>query len=495
MIKDKLPSSFFNPVSILGAIIAAIASITLIFLVIMTKTSAVYNVYMDVFIYIVVPFFLFMGLVLISAGMIWKRRGQKRGTAASEKSVFIFNLKEPKTRNSLIIFGTVTILFIMSTIIGTYETFHYTESNEFCGKLCHKVMLPEYTAYQLSPHARVNCVDCHIGNGVNWFVKAKVSGIRQVFHYLGSNYPRPIGTPLEGLRPAKETCEKCHWPQKIYSHKLNHFKYFLRDSANTEWDIAMDMKLGPSTKISGTSRGIHWHDDPGVEVLYKANAKHDTIYWVKYLNKKTGVEKIYEDEETKKSEAELALIPTRTMDCMDCHNRPAHEYRSPSFYLNNLFSTGKLSTSIPWLKKVAMDALKNKFSTTDSALTEIRNRMRKKYQNKYPLVFQTYEKQIDSAATIITNEYLANAYPEMNINFREYPRNIGHLESDGCFRCHNDKHKTADGKKITKDCYNCHDFLKQGTLDKMSFCDINNSVKWLHPVELEEDWEKCSECH
>jgi len=495
--KSKLPSSFYNPISILGSIIALIAWITLVFLFIMTKTFQDYNVYMEIFTYVVVPGFLIIGLILIAVGMIIRRRNQRKGIESTGKNIFIFNLKESKTRNALIIFISVTILFVLSTIIGSYEAFHYTESNEFCGKLCHKAMSPEYTTYQYSPHASVKCVDCHIGNGVNWFVKAKISGVRQLFHYVTSNYDKPISTPIDALRPAAQTCEKCHWPQKVYTHKLNDFRYFLRDSANTEWEMALDMKLGASTKLSGTTKGIHWHDDPDVEVQYKTNAKHDTIFWVKYINKKTGEETVYEDEEYKKSSADLAKLSTRSMDCMDCHNRPAHEYRSPGYYLNNLFASGKISTSIPWLKNVSMFALKGKFSTRDSAILGLKNKIVSIYEKKYPEIYKKYEKEIAAATTVITNEYLANSFPEMRISSSNYPRHIGHLESAGCFRCHNDRQKSAQGKVISKDCYKCHDFLKIGKKGEMTFCDVNNSVKFAHPIDIENDWQdmSCMECH
>ncbi|MBI2967812.1 MAG: NapC/NirT family cytochrome c [Bacteroidetes bacterium] len=493
-----LPASFFNPISILGGIVALIAWIAFLFLVILTKSLGEYNVYMEIFTYLIVPVFLIVGLLLIAIGMMIRKRLQRKGIEGlDKKNIFIFNLNEVKTRNSLIIFISVTVIFIISTVVGSYEAFHYTESNEFCGKLCHKVMTPEYSTYQLSPHARVPCVECHIGEGVNWFVKSKISGVRQVFHYISSTFPMPIETPLISLRPAKETCEKCHWPQKFYTHKLNHFKYFLRDSANTEWDLVLKMKIGPSHQSFKTSEGIHWHINPDVEIQYKASEQRDSVFWVKYSNKKTGTETIFQDEEMIKSDSELAVMQTRTMDCMDCHNRPSHEYRSPYFYINNLFVSGKIPSSVPWLKRVGMIALKPKYSTVDSAVLGIKNKILTTYQNKYPEVLRKHKEEIDSAAAVITLAYLENTFPEMKISFREYPRHIGHFESDGCFRCHNGRYKSDKGKEISKDCYNCHTIVQQGIKDSTDFCDINSTLDYIHPVDIENDWQEqlCSDCH
>ena len=81
-------------------------------------------------------------------------------------------------------------------------------------------MKPEFTAYQNSPHARVECVACHIGPGASWFVRSKLSGLRQVFAVTFHTYETPIPTPVHNLRPARETCEACHWPQKYGEDRL-----------------------------------------------------------------------------------------------------------------------------------------------------------------------------------------------------------------------------------------------------------------------------------
>lgn len=497
MKKVKLPSAYFNYISLLGTIIALIAWITLIFLVILTKTSKSYNVYNELFTYIIVPGFLVLGLVLIAVGIILRRRKIRKGINGIDDKIFVINLKEPKTRNTLVIFTTVTIFFVICTVVGSYEAFHYTESIEFCGKLCHNVMNPEYASYQNSPHARVKCAECHIGEGVNWYVKSKLSGMRQVFKYLTATYPRPIATPIENLRPARETCEKCHWPQKFYTHKLHQEKYYLSDSANTEWNIVLNMKIGASHQSLGLTQGIHWHINPDIKMEYKTDDKRDTIYWVKLINSKTGKETIYQDEEIALKEDSLKKLPTRAMDCMDCHNRPSHEFRSPVFYVNNLFASKKIPTSIPWLKKISMDALSNPFHTQDSAVMMINKKIIDFYKSEHPDIYQKSEKEIKKAISEIINAYSQNAFPDMKISYKEYPRHIGHLEANGCFRCHDDKHKSPEGKVITKDCNLCHTILGQGTQNNISFSAVNKTVDFMHPIDIGDLWKdsNCMDCH
>ena len=354
----------------MGSIIALIAWVTLIFFVIQIYFLNIDNVYFDLYTFVVTPAFLVLGLILIPFGMYRKSKKLKKGIQVSDKKLLVLDLRESKTRNAILIFSVVSVFFIISTIVGSYKAFHYTESVEFCGKLCHKVMQPEYVAYQNSPHAKVKCAECHVGEGADFYVKSKMSGMRQVFKYTLGTYPRPIPTPIENLRPARETCEKCHWPQKFYTNALRKEKYFLADSANTEWDVILNMKIGANHQAIGLSEGIHWHINPDFQIDYKSNAKRDTISWVRIKNKKTGLETIYTDDEIAVKSEKEKKTESRTMDCMDCHNRPSHEFRSPSKYVNELLVAKNKFVSIPWLKNAAMEALKKPYSTTDSASSD-----------------------------------------------------------------------------------------------------------------------------
>ena len=98
----------------------------------------------------------------------------------------------------------------------SYSAVMYMEEPQFCGQTCH-VMKPEFTAYRISPHARVLCVECHVTPGATGWVESKVAGTRQLLSVIFNNYPRPIQSAMESNRlvPASETCEKCHWPAQF----------------------------------------------------------------------------------------------------------------------------------------------------------------------------------------------------------------------------------------------------------------------------------------
>ncbi len=212
----KLPRSYYNMVSFIGSAIAVVSlSFILLFFVVamlFQDTSS----YLGIFMYIILPVFLFIGLILIPIGMtIEVRRRKKRELKYIEKGWPIIDLNVSSYRNAIVIFGMGTFFFIFLTALGSYEAFHYTESVEFCGTLCHEVMEPEHIAYNNSPHARVKCVECHVGEGASWYMRSKLSGLRQVYGVLTNDFSRPIGVPIHNLRPARETCEKCHWPEKF----------------------------------------------------------------------------------------------------------------------------------------------------------------------------------------------------------------------------------------------------------------------------------------
>ena len=134
------------------------------------------------------------------------------------------------------------------------------DSTQFCGGTCHTVMTPEFTTYQRSPHSRVKCTECHIGSGADWFVKSKLSGSWQLVSVALDLYPRPIPTPVENLRPARETCEQCHWPTRFVGERLRFFNRFAEDEKQTEKKTVLLMKIGGGE--TGRAHGIHWHVDP-----------------------------------------------------------------------------------------------------------------------------------------------------------------------------------------------------------------------------------------
>jgi nitrate/TMAO reductase-like tetraheme cytochrome c subunit len=494
----KLPQSSRNWLTIIGSIIAAINLILILLLFVISTIFNKANTNLGLFIYVILPGFLIFGLLLIPIGMFLERKRIFKSLVHDTARLPFIDLNDPSHMNAFVIFTVTTIVILFLSTLGSFKAYHITESVEFCGTLCHQVMEPEHTAYLKSPHANVACVECHVGSGASWYVKSKLSGLRQVYAVLTNSYPRPIQTPLHDLRPARETCEKCHWPQKFYARSLWTNKYFLADSANTEWDIMLQMKTGPEFSGLGLREGIHWHINPDVNIEYiSENDKRENIAYVKYTVKSTGKITIYRNDSNPASDSLIAASATRTMDCIDCHNRPSHNYNSPSVFFNKAMLTGAVSKSIPFFKKAAMDILRDNFSDRDSALMKIEQSITDYYKTNHSDYYEKNKGLIDSSVVSIQKAFVINTFPKMKVRYNNYPEHIGHLESDGCFRCHNDAFKSADGRKISKDCNLCHTIVGEGTPGNMKYTNIRDNLEFEHPVDIGTAWKEanCSECH
>ena len=494
----KLPPSSKNWLTIIGSIIAVINLILIFLLFVISTIFDKGSTNLGLFIYIVLPGFMIFGLLLIPVGMLRKRRRSLKSGYPESGRYPLIDLNDPRHRNAFIIFTISTIIILFLSTYGSFEAFHMTESVEFCGTLCHKVMEPEHTAYQNSPHANVSCVECHVGSGASWYVKSKISGLHQVYAVLTNTYPRPIATPLHDLRPARETCEKCHWPQKFYARTLWTKKYYLADSLNTEWDIMLQMKTGPDYSGVGFKEGIHWHINPEVNIEYISESdKRESIKYVKYTNKSTGAVTIYRNTENPISDSLISVSVTRTMDCIDCHNRPSHNYKSPPVYFDKVMVSEAGTQNIPFFKKVTMGILKDTFSNRDSALMKINEGITNFYKSDYSDFYSKNIDLINNSIASIQKAYSQNTFPKMKVSYDFYPEHIGHLESDGCFRCHNGTFKADNGRIITRDCNLCHTIVGQGKQGMMAYSNIKGNLEFQHPEDIGTAWKEsnCAECH
>jgi len=494
----KLPPSSKNWLTIIGSIIAVINLALILLLFIISSIFNKGNTNLGLFIYVILPGFLILGLLMIPIGMFRERSKSRKSNLRETGKFPRIDLNDPRHRNAFIIFTIATIIILFLSTLGSFEAYHFTESVEFCGTLCHQVMEPEHIAYQNSPHANVLCVECHVGSGASWYVKSKLSGLHQVYAVIAKSYPTPIETPLHDLRPARETCERCHWPQKFYARTLWTKKYFLADSLNTEWDIILQMKTGPEYSGLGLSEGIHWHINPEVNIEYiSENDKRENITYVKYTNNTNGEVIIYQNDDNIISDSIISSAASRTMDCIDCHNRPSHIYNSPTVYFDKAMLTGDISKNIPFIKKTSMEILRENFSDTDTALMKIEASIRDYYRSDFRDYYDSNTGLIDKSIGSIQNAFKMNTFPKMKVSYDLYPEHIGHLEFNGCFRCHNDTFKSDNGRTITKDCDLCHTIVGQGQPDMMVYSNIKESLEFQHPVDIGTAWKEfnCSECH
>ncbi len=494
----KLPKSYYNWTSISGTIISLITIFMIVFLLVISAFGEGSS-YLGLVIFIVLPVIMFIGLLMIPLGMIIYARRLKRSGKVSERKWPTIDLNYNRHRNAFLIFTFGTVLFLLVSSVGSFEAYHYTESVEFCGTLCHQVMEPEYVAYQNSPHAKVACVECHVGSGANWYVKSKLSGLYQVYAVLANVFPRPIPTPISNLRPARETCEECHWPEKFYARTIRIEKHYLPDEANTQWDIALQMKIGSSYSALGLKEGIHWHINPDVKIEYMTSpgSHRDTIPWVRMTNLITGDETIYRDPDYYSEGLSDHNMESRVMDCMDCHNRPSHDYKTPIRFINDAITAGNIPHDLPDIKIVAMEVINNDFPSLDSAKKFIESEVLMYYEFMHEDIFEDQLEVIEKAIAGIHQAYSQNIFPYMKVNWTSYPNHIGHLEFDGCFRCHNDRHVSEGGKVISMDCNLCHTIVAQGTIDTLQVSNINVPLEFVHPNDPNEAWKTklCSECH
>ena len=430
---------------------------------------------------------------MIPVGALRERaKRQKRGYVRRFPSIDFNNPTHQKVAFATI---GVTTLFLLFTMFGTYRAYEFTESVTFCGRLCHQVMEPEFTAYHHSPHARVACVQCHIGSGADWFVRSKLSGSYQVYSVIAKKYSKPIETPVKNLRPAQETCEQCHWPRQFFGAVEQDHQYFLSDEDNTAWKTRMLMFVGGGTPPYGKKEGIHWHMNIDNQVYYVASdQKRQEIPWVKRI-RSDGVEEVYVDENSGFAPDRPPQGELRRMDCMDCHNRPSHNFKSPSEAVNEAMAYGAIDRALPYMKREAVKALVGNYSSHEAASVGIRSHLEGFYRNTYPDIAETKKKELGQTIEAVQEIYKTNFFPKMKVSWKEYPDNIGHLIFPGCFRCHDGRHKTSDGKVISNSCYSCHNIVTQGPPAAME-ADVNG-LEFKHPEDIGEAWKEtaCFDCH
>jgi hypothetical protein len=358
------------------------------------------NPYYGIIVFLVFPAFFVFGLILIPLG-VW-RCSKRRGGV---KNIPQLQLTGPPAIRFFALIALLTVANVAIVSASTFAGVKYMDSNQFCGTVCHTVMIPQYTAYKDSPHSRIDCVSCHIGPGAAWFVQYKLSGLGQLFAVTFNTYHRPIPAATRSLRPSQDTCEQCHWPEKFQTDKLKVIRRYEEDEHNTEKITVLLLRVG--TKIHKA------HVGKNIEYIATDTARQE-IPWVS----SDGV--VYKTSE--------AQGERRKMDCIDCHNRPTHAFDMPGPAVDAALESGKIDRSVPFAKRDAVLAL-------------------------------TGKKPLDQVPPGVKALYERNIFPEMMISWGTYPNNVGHDQFPGCFRCHDDNHKSDSGKTISQDCATCHELL------------------------------------
>lgn len=492
-LKPKRPTLFRNYISLVGAaiVLASLVSVTLLFLIEITAPAP--NPYMGILMYIVLPSGLVFGFVVIVIGMVLERRRRRRLAPGEIAAYPRLDLNEPHARRAFFAFLLFTFLFISASAFGSYQAYEFSDSVGFCGQTCHSVMNPEFTAYQAGAHARVRCVDCHVGPGAGWYVRSKISGAYQLYSVTFKKYPRPINTPVHNLRPAPETCEQCHWPEKFFGAQLKVITHYGYDEQNTVRQLRMLINVGGGSPTTGLVTGIHWHMNIANEITYISADEHrQVIPWVRIKDRTGNVTEFY-DRNRPLSAEQIASANKRKMDCVDCHNRPAHVYLPPDVAVDQAFVAGRLDPGLPFLKKQSVEVLSKQYSTSSDALLAIDKNLNDFYRTKYADVFAQKQDSIKGAVTEVQRIFRTYFFPEMKTDWQTHPNNIGHLYFAGCFRCHDGEHVSSTGKVISNNCNVCHTVL----YDSARPTEQNaRTGPFQHPVDLGALADhKCEFCH
>ena len=490
----KLRTLLRNRISLAGVALALVSVGNIFLFSLIGFIAERSSPYIGILAYMVAPAFLICGLALMVVGA-WRERRRKASERTGEVLLYPrIDLNDPGQRSAVISFGTFVVVFVMLSGAGSYKAYEFTDSVQFCGQTCHGVMHPEFTAYQLSPHARVGCVECHVGSGATWYVKSKLSGTRQVFAAMFNTFPRPIPTPVHNLRPAQETCEECHWPKKFYGAQLKVFTHYASDEKNTPRQIRMLIKTGGGDPATGSPEGIHWHMNISNEIDYvAADEKRQVIPYIYVKDTQGRVMEYYAQDSTLNKE-QLAKAPRHRMDCVDCHNRPTHIYVPPDVAVDQSLLERRMDTSLPFIKQQAVAALTGKYETTDVAVQAIAQDLRGFYESKYPEIAKNKQLEIRTAIEEAQQIFRRTTFPEMRLNWQTHPNNLGHFYFNGCFRCHDGQHVSADGKVVSKDCNICHTVMGQAE-GGVSMAAVP-TLSFQHPVDLGDLTQvSCSDCH
>ncbi len=483
-----------NWLTLAGTLLAAVALILLITFGLFSLVSPVPNPYVDIVGYLVLPGILTFGVALMIVGILirsWRRR-----RLDPERKLRLLprpDFSDPLQLRVAKYLGLGLFALLPVTAVTGYHGYHFTDSTEFCATTCHTVMKPEAVTYQRSSHARVPCAECHIGSGASWFVKSKVSGLRQVLATVRETYPRPIPPAITELRPARETCEECHWPQKFFGSQLREFPHYASDEDNTDRTVVLLLKTGGGDEFLGRASGIHSHMALTARIEYIATDERlQDIQWITWTDA-TGETQIYRSD-GKPSSDPPPRGERRQIDCMDCHNRPAHEFLSPQEAIDQAITNGRIDRTLPFIKREAVAAILPPYLPDDEALARIGERISGFYRENYPELWESRRASIYQAIDTTREVYSGNIFSEMRVDWTTYPDNIGHMYSDGCFRCHDNRHVNQYGDSVTDKCESCHTFLiPDGDGDRISY--HTGEFEHAMPLNGTHDAVLCSQCH
>lgn len=466
-------TSFVRAISInwvgkLGVVLTTSSFVTFVIFQFAQLVGFLSNAYAGLLIYLLFPALFVIGLLLIPVG--WQLQRKQTGKATRELLQERFNTAETAKGffGSKVFLGiaSLTLLNIMFMGAASSRMLHFMDGAHFCGTACHTVMNPEWITYQQSPHARVKCVECHVGEGVENLINAKINGVRQMISVSFKLYKRPIPTPVHSLRPSRETCEKCHWPDKFYGQRLRTFAHYQNDEESTPYYTSLIQKVDAGK--AGIRAGIHWHIGQENQVRYTSvNDERKEMIWVEVRQPDGSFRRFVNQEIAKSAPGEDGAdsrqntsSEVRVLDCIDCHNRATHIYEDPGKALDKRIEQDLIDRALPFIKREALAAITSDYPDAESAMKGIEDHLLGFYRSNFPEIAEAKRIAIENTVAVLQDAYQRNIHPKMNIQWNTYPSLLGHAgDEGGCFRCHASHLADGDGNEISNDCDLCHSIL------------------------------------
>jgi nitrate/TMAO reductase-like tetraheme cytochrome c subunit len=444
----KLPSTARNPVSLLGIAIATAMAWVFLALLAVYFLGYLVNPYIGLVLFVAIPTAFVLGLVLIPIGV----RRERRRAPGVVPDWPVLDLRDAHQRSVTVAVLTLTFVNVLIVSIAAYGGVHYMETTAFCGTVCHTTMEPEYVAHQRGPHAQIECVQCHVGPGAGPLVQSKLAGTRQLFEVVTNRVPRPVPPPSQLISPARATCEGCHWPERFIGDRTRVIREFGNDEKNTASDTTLQLHVGGGSRARGVGTGIHWHMNLDNEIEFVVAAdKPDSIPYVRLRDRAGNVREYFAEDANAQ---QIASGTRQRMECMDCHNRPAHTFApSAARAVDDALAQGLIPRELPFVRREAVAAIRQTYADRRAAMNGIDSHLREFYRARGGIDTA----QVDRAIRGAQDAWASNVFPTMKVNWGTYPSNIGHVDSPGCFRCHDDSHKTKDGQHtLSQDCELCH---------------------------------------
>ena len=438
-----------HPLAVAGALVTTTAGVVFVALLVAALIGLFDNPYAGLIVFVAVPAIFVLGLLCIPLGMWLQRRKLARHPETADEWP-VFDFRQPRIRRMALLFTAATATCVAIGLVAGYGSLHWMESPTFCGQACHTPMQPQFTAWQAGPHARIACVNCHVGEGARGFVQAKLAGTRQLAHVVTGTFPRPVPPGAQVPFGGHDlTCGRCHQPMNIPGDVIRVKREYAEDEGNTETMTILLMHVG---RANETGRAIHWHADPSTRIEFaSADAGRQTIGYVKFTDAKGQVKEYFAPDA---GDQPVVADQLRRMDCVDCHNMVGHRIASsPEQAVDTALAADNISRTLPFARREGVRLLKASYTSDDEAEKKIDEELRRFYSAHGTAVDP---QALGRAVTTLQGAYRRSVFPAMKVSFGSYPDNTGHMTSPGCFRCHDGSHTAKDGSTINADCEFCH---------------------------------------